>query len=287
MSCRVVVDRPHLHHKEGNLYQIRIDLKVPGGELAVKREPTQHADYKNLDILIRDAFDEMRRQLEDHARRQHGAEKAHESLPRARAVRIFRERGYGFLQTPDDREIYFHKNSVIGANFEDLTVGTEVSFVEELGDKGPQAREIVTTGRSALLSELREKTPPVPTKLLAIPGLGPRRIHALHRSLHIRRVEQLARAARKGRIDELPGFGEKTEQQILQSIESRISDARRFSLGLAVQYAEPLVDYLKQAAGVKGQSIIATFCPTSQSLWAHSPATIARRLLLLAPADPP
>ena len=85
----MVVDRPHLHHKEGNLYQIRIDLKVPGGELAVKREPSQHTDYKNLDILIRDAFDEMRRQLEDHARRQRGEAKAHESLPHARVVRVF------------------------------------------------------------------------------------------------------------------------------------------------------------------------------------------------------
>ena len=37
ISCRVVVDIPHLHHKERNLNQFRIDLKVPGGELVVKR----------------------------------------------------------------------------------------------------------------------------------------------------------------------------------------------------------------------------------------------------------
>ena len=69
VSCRVVVDRPHEHRKQGNLYQIRIDLRLPGGELAVKREPPPHGDYKDLDSMIRDAFDEMRRQLEDHVRR--------------------------------------------------------------------------------------------------------------------------------------------------------------------------------------------------------------------------
>jgi len=151
MSCRVVVDCPHLHHKEGNLYQIRIDLKVPGGELAVKREPSQHTDYKDLDIMIRDAFDEVRRQLEDHVRRQRGEVKAHESLPHARVVRVFPETGYGFLETPDGREVYFHKNSVLEANFEDLKVGTEVRFVEELGDKGPQASTVRPVGRHSHL----------------------------------------------------------------------------------------------------------------------------------------
>src|SRR5215472_16312304 len=88
MSCRVVVDRPHLHHREGNLYQIRIDMKVPGRELVVKREPTEHSDYKDLDIMIRDAFDEARRQLEDHVRRLRGHVKSREPLSHARIARL-------------------------------------------------------------------------------------------------------------------------------------------------------------------------------------------------------
>jgi cold shock CspA family protein len=151
MSCRVVVDRPHLHHKEGNLYQIRIDLKVPGEELVVKREPGQHADYKKLDIMLRDAFDEMRRQLEDHVRRRRGDVKAHETPSHARVVRLFPESGYGFLETPEGREVYFHRNSVVDANFEDLTAGTEVRFVEELGEKGPQASSLTPVGRHSHL----------------------------------------------------------------------------------------------------------------------------------------
>jgi len=151
MSCRVVVDRPHLHHQEGNLYQIRIDLKVPGRELAVKREPSEHSDYKDLNIMIRDAFDEARRQLEDYVRRQRGEVKAREGLPHARVARVFPETGYGFLATPDGREVYFHKNSVVEASFADLEVGTEVRFVEELGDKGPQASTVTPVGRHSHL----------------------------------------------------------------------------------------------------------------------------------------
>lgn len=147
MSCRVVVDQPHLHHKEGNLYQIRIDVKVPGAELAVTREPGQHVEYKNPTIMIRDAFDEMRRQLEDHARRQRSQVKAHESLPHARVARIFPESDYGFLETPDGREIYFHRNCVVDSTLDDLEIGTEVRFVEQTADKGPQASTVTPVGR--------------------------------------------------------------------------------------------------------------------------------------------
>ncbi len=147
ISCRVVIDQPHLHHKEGNLYQIRIDLHVPGGELVVKREPSQHKAYKDIDVLIREGFDEARRQLEDHARQERGQVKTHEPQPHARVGRIFGEVGYGFLNTPDGREIYFHRNSVVGGGFDTLKTGTEVRFVEELGEKGPQASTVTPVGR--------------------------------------------------------------------------------------------------------------------------------------------
>jgi cold shock CspA family protein len=147
MSCRVVVDRPHLHHKEGNRYQIRIDLKVPDREIAVKREPSQHTDDQAPDTMIRDAFDDLRRQLEEDAHRRRGEVKSHEPLPHARVGKIFPEAGYGFLATPEGREIYFHRNSVRETRFEDLEVGTEVRFVEELGDEGPQASTVTPVGR--------------------------------------------------------------------------------------------------------------------------------------------
>lgn len=147
MSCRVVVDVPHRHHKEGNFYQVRIDLKVPGTELVVKQEPAQHQEYRDLEIAIRDAFDEARRQLEDLIRIERGQVKSHAPVPQARVARLVPEKGYGFLSTPDGREIYFHEHSVVEGKFADLSVGTEVRFVEEQGQKGPQASTVQVVGR--------------------------------------------------------------------------------------------------------------------------------------------
>lgn len=147
MSGSVVVDVPHRHHQEGNLYQVRIDLRVPGDEIVVRLDKAKHAEYRDLDIAIRDAFDEARRQLEDRVRIERGQVKAHEALPHARVARLVQEGDYGFLATPDGREIYFHKHSVLDGGFPELEVGTEVRFVEEQGEKGPQATTVQPVGR--------------------------------------------------------------------------------------------------------------------------------------------
>ena len=147
MSCRVIIDQPHRHHKEGNLFQVRIDLKVPGAELMVKREPAENLAYSDLTAVIHEAFDEMQRQIEEFINRRRGFVKTHESPPHARVARLFPEAGYGFLETLDGREVFFHRNSVLSGGFKRLNVGTEVSFVEELGDEGPQASTVKVVGR--------------------------------------------------------------------------------------------------------------------------------------------
>jgi cold shock CspA family protein len=68
--------------------------------------------------------------------------KVHEGSPHARVTKLFPEEGFGFLETPDGREIYFHENSVLDSGFSALEIGTEVQFVEELGDKSPQATTV-------------------------------------------------------------------------------------------------------------------------------------------------
>lgn len=93
-------------------------------------------------MAIRDAFDAARRKLQDYARRRRGVLKVHEGSPRARVAKLFPEERFGFLETPDGREIYFHENSVLDFDFKRLKVGTEVHFVEELGEKGPQASTV-------------------------------------------------------------------------------------------------------------------------------------------------
>jgi len=63
-------------------------------------------------------------------------------MPRGIVSTLFPERGYGFLTTTDGKEFYFHKNSVLGDKFKNLRIGTKVRFVEELGEKGPQASTV-------------------------------------------------------------------------------------------------------------------------------------------------
>ncbi len=152
MSCRVMVESHHRHHHEGNQYHVRIDLTVPGAELVARREPSAHHAYTDVYVAIRDAFDNMRRQLEDYARRRRGEVKHHQEPSHGHISEINREQGYGRIATSDNREIYFHSHSVINAKFAQLDVGVEVSYAEEQGEQGPQASTVRVVGKHHYVS---------------------------------------------------------------------------------------------------------------------------------------
>jgi cold shock CspA family protein/ribosome-associated translation inhibitor RaiA len=145
-SMRVVVEAPHRHHRQGKLFHVRLDVRVPGRELVVSREPPEHHAHEDVYVAIRDAFDAARCQLEDYAREMRGAVKAHAPAPRGRIVRLDPEAGHGFIVTPDGREVYFHRHSVADADFDRLCVGDEVRFAEEPGEQGPQASTVHLAG---------------------------------------------------------------------------------------------------------------------------------------------
>ena len=134
MRCRIVVESPQRQHHQGKLYNLHIYMTLPGAELIVKRAP-----HEDLYVAIRDSFDAVRRKLEDFARQQRGDVKHHEEVPLARITSLFPEQGYGFIITPENREIYFHENSVLNSDFKHLKVGMTVRFAEAEGEKGPQA----------------------------------------------------------------------------------------------------------------------------------------------------
>jgi ribosome-associated translation inhibitor RaiA len=75
MGCRVVVEAPHKHQHSGRLYRVAVDVTVPGGELIANRSPDQDHALEDVNVAIRDAFDAVRRQLEDLARRRRGSVK--------------------------------------------------------------------------------------------------------------------------------------------------------------------------------------------------------------------
>jgi cold shock CspA family protein/ribosome-associated translation inhibitor RaiA len=158
-GCRVVVELPSRRRKAGNLYHVRVDLTVPGGEMVVKRQPSLRAlpgrtdreatkslevkvPHKDLRQAINDAFASTRRRLQDYSRRRRREVKTHAAPPLARVTRLFPEEGYGFLESADGREIYFHKNSVLNNAFARLTTGSLVHFIEEKGEQGPQASTV-------------------------------------------------------------------------------------------------------------------------------------------------
>jgi cold shock CspA family protein len=134
IGCRVKIDKPHRSQRSGMTYNVSVDITVPGGELIVKRESDQ-----DLRAAVVSSFETAQRRLKNYAERQRGEVKTHFEKPMARVVRIFTEDGYGFLATPEGREVYFHENAVLGGKFEALNIGTAVTFIEEQGDEGAQA----------------------------------------------------------------------------------------------------------------------------------------------------
>ncbi len=142
MGCRVVVESQHKHQQHGNLYHVSIDLTVPRRELAVTRAPQARQAHEDVYVAIRDAFDAARRRLEDYARELQGNVKTHEPPERGRIVELVPAEDFGRIETPDGRLLYFHRNSVLGADFEKLEAGDQVRFAEEQGAQGPQASTV-------------------------------------------------------------------------------------------------------------------------------------------------
>jgi DNA polymerase (family 10) len=138
--------------------------------------------------------------------------------------------------------------------------GTALTDIPGIGeDLSNKIQEIVATGKCQFLERLRKEVPPAVTELLRIPGLGPKRVKALWHDLEVQTLEQLLRAARDGRIRGLHGFGAKTEERILEAAQAHLSQAKRYKLSIAAQYAQGLTAYLAKIKGVKRVEVAGSF----------------------------
>ncbi len=154
-SCSVTIEAPVRRAP----FKVRIDVIGPSTAMIVRHSPTLHRtlaaqeaakttkqaeparSHLELERAIRDAFSEMRRRLQDHLRHMRGDIKRKE--PRAGHVTSVVPAGeHGYLETPDGRTLYFHANAVLNGHFDDLRVGSEVFFEEEVGERGPQASTV-------------------------------------------------------------------------------------------------------------------------------------------------
>ena len=124
--------------------------------------------------------------------------------------------------------------------------GKDLSELPDVGDDlAGKIEEIVETGTLTLLDELEQQTAPALADLMRIPGLGPKRVRALHEALGITSAEELKRAAEAGRVREVEGFGEKLEQTILDRLEAAGAEERRWLLATVEPVAESLVAHLE------------------------------------------
>lgn len=140
----------------------------------------------------------------------------------------------------------------LGPELRDMVAqGEELTQLPGIGKElAAKIVEILETGTASALTKLQQRHPRTIRDILAIPGLGPKRVRVLYQDLKIQNLEQLIEAARKGRIHALPGFGAKTEQQILEAAERRATTEKRFKIGDITAAVERLTAYLEAVPNV-------------------------------------
>lgn len=143
-SCTVVIEAPHQRSWKGKIYHVRIDIRVPGAEIVVGREPEENHAHEDVYVAIRDQFDAARRQLEDVVRKMSGHRtKPHPEKWHGSIARLLPEEAFGFIAAADGREYFFSRDSVTtDAQWERLEEGTQVRFTANEGDKGPYASAV-------------------------------------------------------------------------------------------------------------------------------------------------
>lgn len=149
-TCHVTLQSPHQHHHQGQLFDVRIRIGVPGKEIVIDREGSQNHAHEDIYVALRDAFAAATRKLEDYERTRDHRARIHESEAiHGKVARLFPQDGYGFIETSDGLDVYFHEHSVLEGGFAKLEVGDEVRLdvSEDESDKGPQATTVYPSKR--------------------------------------------------------------------------------------------------------------------------------------------
>jgi cold shock CspA family protein len=145
-SCRVVVTGPQTRHRSGDPLQIRLFIAMPEHRNVVV-DRSHGGEREHALVVIREDFDAAVRQIEDAQCEMRGQIKDHVAESHGRVTKFLAGENCGFIETPDGREVYFHRNAVLNGAFDHLSVGAEVRFVEEQGAKGVQASTVRLMGK--------------------------------------------------------------------------------------------------------------------------------------------
>jgi DNA polymerase (family 10) len=146
---------------------------------------------------------------------------------------------------------------------EKLVAEQRLSEIKGIGESiQKKITELITTGKLAYYEELKAATPPGLVAMLEIPGVGPKKIKALHDELGIESVEQLEQACAENKVAKLKGFGEKTQTNIVEGIARRRTYASRHRISEALPLADVLLEALRSHPDV-------VRCSTAGSLRRH------------------
>jgi len=135
IGCTVVVAAPQHRSVHGSLFEVRVTLSIPGHELVVNRMPPDHISNERVDLAIREAFDTMRRRLEDAVQRQRGDVKHHE--PRAVSSRSEDRRGRRDLRKGAEPAVPMRPRFAKAGVARALVQGRRAAPSIPVGERGP------------------------------------------------------------------------------------------------------------------------------------------------------
>ena len=144
--CRVTLKQEQASHRKGNVYSVTVEARIPPQHDLVATKQKEIVDMpEQLMALINATFGAIERQVKKTAALRRNEPRLHAADGQLHGIveKLFADEGYGFLRTlEENRQVYFHRNSVLNGDFDRLAVGTEVRFSEEEGDEGPQASSL-------------------------------------------------------------------------------------------------------------------------------------------------
>lgn len=132
------------HHRLG-AFTIKAVSSVPDDTIVVTK------DGELVIPLIVEVFDDLNRRLREYNRRRQHLMRRKAPGAMGTVYRIIPEGDYGFIQSADGREVYFHKNALKNVSYEDIREGDLVEFCMEDGEKGPQATWVRLKGRRTVI----------------------------------------------------------------------------------------------------------------------------------------
>lgn len=146
-SCRSMVADDTPDQQSGNNYRVRLEIGIPSKNVVVDHQHPAPADRAGLQQMITEAFATARKRLIKAKELQRGKVKRHELPPHGRIVRLLVDDTgvrYGFLETRDGQQVYFHEDALVDLDYDDLEIGDEVRYAAAQGDEGPQASTVAS-----------------------------------------------------------------------------------------------------------------------------------------------